>query len=168
MAFVQRSLLPGFRPALGFTVFYLSVLVLIPLSALLLKSFGYGPQQWWDLLTGPRVLASFRVSLTASLLAAAINVVLGLLIAWLLVRYPLPFKRLFDALIDLPFALPTAVAGIVLTAIYARNGWIGQYLEALGIHVAYTPTGITVALMFIGLPFVVRTVQPVLQDLDPQ
>jgi sulfate transport system permease protein len=167
MAFVQRSLLPGFRPALGFTVFYLSVLVLIPLSALLLKSFGYGPQQWWDLLTGPRVLASFRVSLTASLLAAAINVVLGLLIAWVLVRYPLPFKRLFDALIDLPFALPTAVAGIVLTAIYARNGWIGQYLEPLGFKVAFSPTGITVALIFIGLPFVVRTVQPVLQDLDP-
>jgi len=167
MAFVQRSLLPGFRPALGFTVFYLSVLVLIPLSALLLKSFGYGPQQWWDLSTGPRVLASFRVSLTASLLAAAINVVLGLLIAWVLVRYPLPFKRLFDALIDLPFALPTAVAGIVLTAIYARNGWIGQYLEPLGFKVAFSPTGITVALVFIGLPFVVRTVQPVLQDLDP-
>ena len=167
MAFVQRSLLPGFRPALGFTVFYLSVLVLIPLSALLLKSFGYGPQQWWDLLTGPRVLASFRVSLTASLLAAAINVVLGLLIAWVLVGYPLPFKRLFDALIDLPFALPTAVAGIVLTAIYARNGWIGQYLEPLGFKVAFSPTGITVALIFIGLPFVVRTVQPVLQDLDP-
>lgn len=167
MAFVQRSLLPGFRPALGFTVFYLSVLVLIPLSALLLKSFGYGPQQWWDLLTGPRVLASFRVSLTTSLLAAAINVALGLLIAWVLVRYPLPFKRLFDALIDLPFALPTAVAGIVLTAIYARNGWIGQYLEPLGFKVAFSPTGITVALIFIGLPFVVRTVQPVLQDLDP-
>lgn len=167
MAFVKHSLLPGFRPALGFTVLYLSLVVLIPLSALLLKSFGFGPQQWWDLLTGPRVLASFRVSLTASLLAAAINVVLGLLIAWVLVRYPLPFKRVFDALIDLPFALPTAVAGIVLTAIYARNGWIGQYLEPLGFKIAFSPSGITVALIFIGLPFVVRTVQPVLQDLDP-
>lgn len=167
MAFVKRSLMPGFRPALGFTVLYLCLVVLIPLSALLLKSLGFGPSQWWSLLTGPRVLASFRVSLTASLLAALINVALGLLIAWVLVRYSLPFKRVIDALIDLPFALPTAVAGIVLTAIYARNGWIGQYLEPLGLKIAFTPTGITVALIFIGLPFVVRTVQPVLQDLDP-
>lgn len=166
MAFVKRSLMPGFRPALGFTVLYLCLVVLIPLSALLLKSLGFGPAQWWSLLTGPRVLASFRVSLTTSLLAALINVGLGLLIAWVLVRYPLPFKRVIDALIDLPFALPTAVAGIVLTAIYARNGWIGQYLEPLGLKIAFTPTGITVALIFIGLPFVVRTVQPVLQDLD--
>lgn len=166
MQLVKRSLLPGFRPALGFTVLYLSLLVLIPLGALLLKSLGYGPAQWWTLLTSPRVLASFRVSLTTSLLAASINVALGLLIAWVLVRYPLPFKRLFDALIDLPFALPTAVAGIVLTAIYAKNGWIGQYLEPLGYQVAFTPTGITVALIFIGLPFVVRTVQPVFEDLD--
>lgn len=167
MAFVKRSLMPGFRPALGFTVLYLCLIVLIPLSALLLKSLGFGPAQWWSLLTGPRVLASFRVSLSASLLAALINVALGLLIAWVLVRYPLPFKRVIDALIDLPFALPTAVAGIVLTAIYARNGWIGQYLEPLGLKIAFTPTGITIALIFIGLPFVVRTVQPVLQDLDP-
>ena len=166
MAFVKRSLMPGFRPALGFTVLYLCLVVLIPLSALLLKSLGFGPAQWWSLLTGPRVFASFRVSLTTSLLAALINVGLGLLIAWVLVRYPLPFKRVIDALIDLPFALPTAVAGIVLTAIYARNGWIGQYLEPLGLKIAFTPTGITVALIFIGLPFVVRTVQPVLQDLD--
>ncbi|MFT3931064.1 MAG: sulfate ABC transporter permease subunit CysT [Spongiibacteraceae bacterium] len=166
MPLVKHSLLPGFRPALGFTVLYLSLLVLIPLGALLLKSLGYGPAQWWALLTSPRVLASFRVSLTTSLLAASINVALGLLLAWVLVRYPLPFKRLFDALIDLPFALPTAVAGIVLTAIYAKNGWIGQYLEPLGYQVAFTPTGITVALIFIGLPFVVRTVQPVLEDLD--
>lgn len=166
MQLVKRSLLPGFRPALAFTVLYLSLIVLIPLSALLLKSLGYGPQQWWELLTSQRVLASFRVSLTASLLAALINVALGLLIAWVLVRYPLPFKRVIDALIDLPFALPTAVAGIVLTAIYARNGWLGQYLEPLGLHVAFTPTGITLALIFIGLPFVVRTVQPVLADLD--
>jgi sulfate transport system permease protein len=163
---VQRSLMPGFRPALGFTVLYLCLVVLIPLSALLLKSLGYGPSQWWDLLTGPRVLASFKVSLTTSLLAAAINVVFGLLIAWVLVRYTLPGKRVLDALVDLPFALPTAVAGIVLTALYAKNGWIGQFLEPLGFKVAYTPAGITLALMFIGLPFVVRTVQPVLQDLD--
>lgn len=163
---VQHSLMPGFRPALGFTVFYLCLVVLIPLSALLLKSFGYGPSQWWTLLTGPRVLASFKVSLTTSLIAASINVVLGLLIAWVLVRYPLPGKKVFDALVDLPFALPTAVAGIVLTALYAKNGWIGQFLEPLGIHIAFTPSGITLALIFIGLPFVVRTVQPVLQDLD--
>jgi sulfate/thiosulfate transport system permease protein len=167
MALVKRSLLPGFRPALGFTVLYLSLLVLIPLSALLLKSLGYGPSQWWALLTSPRVFNAFRVSLSTSLLAAAINVVLGLLLAWVLVRYPLPFKRVFDALVDLPFALPTAVAGIVLTAIYAKNGWIGQHLEQFGYQVAFTPSGITIALIFIGLPFVVRTVQPVLQDLDP-
>lgn len=167
MAANKRSLLPGFRPALGFTLVYLSLLVLIPISALFLKSLGYGPEKWWALLTSPRVLAAFRVSLGTSLLAAAINVGFGLLLAWVLVRYPLPFKRVFDALIDLPFALPTAVAGIVLTAIYARNGWLGQYLEPLGFPVAFTPTGITVALIFIGLPFVVRTVQPVLQDLDP-
>lgn len=167
MATNKRSLIPGFRPALGFTLVYLSLLVLIPLSALLLKSLGYGPEKWWALLTSPRVLAAFRVSLGTSVLAAAINVGFGLLLAWVLVRYPLPFKRVFDALIDLPFALPTAVAGIVLTAIYARNGWLGQYLEPLGFPVAFTPTGITVALIFIGLPFVVRTVQPVLQDLDP-
>jgi sulfate transport system permease protein len=163
----KASLMPGFRPALGFTVFYLSLLVLIPLSALLLKSLGLGPTEWYELLTRPRVLASFRVSLETAVLAASINVILGLLLAWVLVRYPLPGKRVFDALIDLPFALPTAVAGIVLTAIYSKNGWIGQILEPLGIHVAFTPTGITVALIFIGLPFVVRTVQPVLQDLDP-
>lgn len=162
----NRSLLPGFRPALAFTVVYLSLLVLIPLSALLLKSLGYGPSQWLALLTSPRVVAAFRVSLGTALLAALINVGFGLLLAWVLVRYPLPFKRVFDALIDLPFALPTAVAGIVLTAIYARNGWLGQWLEPLGFPVAFTPTGITVALIFIGLPFVVRTVQPVLQDLD--
>jgi len=164
---VKRSLMPGFRPALGFTVFYLCLVVLIPLSALLLKSLGFGPAQWWNLLTGPRVLASFKVSLMTSFLAASINVVLGLLIAWVLVRYPLPGKKVFDALVDLPFALPTAVAGIVLTALYAKNGWIGQLLEPLGFHIAFTPSGITVALIFIGLPFVVRTVQPVLQDLDP-
>lgn len=163
---VKRSLMPGFRPALGFTVVYLCLVVLIPLSALLLKSLGYGPSQWWALLTGPRVLASFKVSLMTSALAATINVGLGLLIAWVLVRYPLPGKKFFDALIDLPFALPTAVAGIVLTALYAKNGWIGQFLEPLGFKIAFTPSGITIALIFIGLPFVVRTVQPVLQDLD--
>lgn len=167
MQLIKRSLLPGFRPAVGFTVLYLSLLVLIPLSALLLKSLGYGPSQWWTLLSSPRVFNAFRVSLSTSLLAAAINVVFGLLLAWVLVRYSLPFKRVLDALIDLPFALPTAVAGIVLTAIYAQNGWIGQFLEPLGYKVAFTPSGITIALIFIGLPFVVRTVQPVLQDLDP-
>jgi len=163
----KTSLMPGFRPALGFTVLYLSLLVLIPLSALLLKSFGLGPAEWFELLTRPRTLASFRVTLLTSLSAAAINMALGLLLAWVLVRYPLPGKRVFDALIDLPFALPTAVAGIVLTAIYASNGWIGRWLEPMGLKIAFTPLGITVALIFIGLPFVVRTVQPVLQDLDP-
>lgn len=158
--------LPGFGLSVGFTVFYLSLIVLVPLSAVFLKSAELSPAEFWSVVTAPRVLASYRLSFGAALLAAAINVVFGLLLAWSLVRYSFPGKRIVDALIDLPFALPTAVAGIALTAIYAGNGIVGQYLEPLGIKVAYTPLGVVVALIFIGVPFVVRTVQPVLEDLD--
>lgn len=162
----KHSILPGFGPALGFTIFYLSLIVLIPLSALFLKSATLGWEQFWATVTAPRVLASYKLSFGTALIAALINAVFGLLVAWVLVRYNFIGKRVVDALVDLPFALPTAVAGIALTAIYADNGWIGQYLAAQGIKVAYTPLGIVVALTFIGLPFVVRTVQPVLADLD--
>ncbi|MDH4981714.1 sulfate ABC transporter permease subunit CysT [Hyphomicrobium sp. D-2] len=158
--------LPGFGLSVGFTVFYLSLIVLVPLSAVFIKSAELSPSEFWSVVTAPRVLASYRLSFGASLLAAAINVVFGLLLAWTLVRYSFPGKRIVDALIDLPFALPTAVAGIALTAIYAGNGMVGKYLEPLGIKVAYTPLGVVVALIFIGVPFVVRTVQPVLEDLD--
>ncbi|WP_068463111.1 sulfate ABC transporter permease subunit CysT [Hyphomicrobium sulfonivorans] len=158
--------LPGFGLSVGFTVFYLSLIVLVPLSAVFIKSAELSPAEFWSVVTAPRVMASYRLSFGASLLAAAINVVFGLLLAWSLVRYSFPGKRIVDALIDLPFALPTAVAGIALTAIYAGNGIVGQYLEPLGIKVAYTPVGVVVALIFIGVPFVVRTVQPVLEDLD--
>jgi sulfate/thiosulfate transport system permease protein len=162
----KRSVLPGFGLSLGFTLSYLSLIVLVPLAAVFVKSAGLGPDAFWHTVTTPRVLASYRLSFGASLLAATINVVFGLLLAWALVRYRFPGKRLIDALIDLPFALPTAVAGIALSAIYAPNGWLGQYLEPLGLTVAYTPLGVLVALVFIGVPFVVRTVQPVLEDLD--
>jgi sulfate transport system permease protein len=161
-----HSVLPGFNLALGFALFYLGLIVLIPLSAAFVKSAGMGWEPFWEAVTSPRVLASYRVSFGASLAAALVNALFGLLTAWVLVRYTFPGKRLFDALVDLPFALPTAVAGITLTALYSGNGWIGQYLEPLGIKVAFTPLGIMVALTFIGLPFVVRTVQPVLEDLD--
>ncbi|WP_150047716.1 MULTISPECIES: sulfate ABC transporter permease subunit CysT [Methylomonas] len=163
----QSYIMPGFKPALGFTLLYLTLIVLIPLSALLLKSLQLSPDQYWALLTNKRVLASFQVSFGASLLAAAVAAALGFCIAWTLVRYPFPGKKLFDALIDLPFALPTAVAGIVLATLYEPKGWIGSWLlQAFGIHVAYKPLGIVVALIFIGLPFVVRTVEPVLQEFD--
>lgn len=162
----KHSVLPGFGPALGFTIFYLSLIVLIPLSALFLKSATLGWEQFWSTVTDPRVLASYKISFGTALVAAVINAVFGLLVAWVLVRYNFAGKRLIDALVDLPFALPTAVAGIALTAIYADNGWIGQFFAAQGIKIAYTPLGIIVALTFIGLPFVVRTVQPVLADLD--
>ncbi|MBU0601906.1 MAG: sulfate ABC transporter permease subunit CysT [Gammaproteobacteria bacterium] len=166
----RRSLrvLPGFNLTLGYTLFYLSVIVLIPLSAVFVKTAGLGFGQFWDVVTTPRVLASYRLSFGASLLAAAINAVFGLALAWVLVRYSFPGKKLVDALIDLPFALPTAVAGIALTALYAPNGWLGSALEPLGIKVAFTPLGVLVALVFIGLPFVVRTVQPILEDLDTE
>jgi sulfate transport system permease protein len=169
MAYARtQRVLPGFGLSLGFTLAYLSLIVLIPLSAVFIKSAGMGWQAFLDAATSPRVLASYRLSFGASLLAAAINVVFGLILAWSLVRYTFPGRKLVDALIDLPFALPTAVAGIALTAIYARNGWVGQLLEPMGIRIAFTPLGILVALTFIGLPFIVRTVQPIIEDLDAE
>ncbi len=164
----RHSVLPGFGLAMGFTLVYLSLLVLIPLSAAFIKTFSLTWQQFWEAVTAPRVLASYRLSFGASLLAAAINAFFGLILAWVLVRYRFPGKRLVDALIDLPFALPTAVAGISLSAIYAANGSIGQLLQPLGIKVSFTPLGVLVALIFIGLPFVVRTVQPVIEDLQSE
>jgi sulfate/thiosulfate transport system permease protein len=163
-----RRVLPGFGLTLGYTVFYLSLIVLIPLSALLFKTFTLTWPEFWEAVTAPRVMASYRLTFGASLLAALTNVVFGLLVAWVLVRYQFPGKKVVDALVDLPFALPTAVAGIALTAVLAGNGWIGQYLEPLGIKIAFTPAGVVVALIFIGLPFVVRTVQPVLEDAEKE
>ena len=162
-----HSVVPGFGLAIGFTLFYLSLIVLIPLGAVFLKTFTMSWEQFWGTVTGPRALASYRLSIGASLIGAAINTVMGLMVAWVLVRYDFPGKRVFDALVDLPFSLPTAVAGITLTAMFAGNGWVGGYLEPLGIKVAFTELGVVVALTFIGLPFVVRTVEPILQDLDP-
>ncbi|EGK73088.1 MAG: sulfate ABC transporter permease subunit CysT [Methyloversatilis sp.] len=162
------QVLPGFNLTLGYTLFYLCIIVLIPLSAVFLKTSQLGLSQFWDVVTTPRVVASYKLSFGASLLAAAINAVFGLGLAWALVRYSFPGKKLVDALIDLPFALPTAVAGIALTALYAPNGWLGSALEPLGIKVAFTPLGVLVSLVFIGLPFVVRTVQPILEDLDTE
>jgi sulfate/thiosulfate transport system permease protein len=164
----RHSVLPGFHLALGFTVLYLSLIALIPLAGLFLKTETLSWAQFWQTVTAPRVLASYRLSFGASFIGAASNAVFGLLIAWVLARYRFPGKRLVDALVDLPFALPTAVAGITLAAIYSEKGWIGQYLADFGLKVAYTPLGIIVALTFIGLPFVVRTVQPVLEDLEPE
>ena len=161
----RHSVLPGFDLALGFALLYLSLIVLLPLSALFLKTFSLSWSQFLDATTSPRVLASYRLTFGASLLAALLNAVFGLLIAWVLVRYTFPFKRLIDGLVDLPFALPTAVAGIALTALYAQNGWMGQWLP---FKVSYTPLGVWVALVFIGLPFVVRTLQPVLEDLNQE
>ena len=163
-----RRVLPGFNLSLGFTLVYLSLIVLIPLSAVFLKTATLGWGAFWQVVTAPRVVASYELSFGASLLAAALNTVFGTLLAWSLVRYSFPGKKLVDALIDLPFALPTAVAGIALTALYSRNGWLGSVLEPLGIKVAFTPLGVLVALTFIGLPFVVRTVQPVLEDIDTE
>jgi sulfate transport system permease protein len=169
MAYARASrVLPGFGLSLGFTLAYLSLIVLIPLSAVFIKASHMGWESFLHAVTSPRVVASYKLSFGASLLAAAINVVFGLMLAWGLVRYTFPGKKLVDALIDLPFALPTAVAGISLTALYAKNGWLGQFLDPLGIHVAFTPLGVLVALIFIGLPFVVRTVQPILEDLDAE
>src|SRR3954463_8358822 len=160
----SKKVLPGFRLTLGYTVLYLSLIVLIPLAALVLKTFTLSWDQFWAAVTSPRVLASYRLTFGASLIAALVNVVFGLLVAWVLVRYSFPGKRIVDALVALPFALPTAVAGIALTAILAGNGWIGQYLEPMGIKLAFNRNGVVIALIFIGLPFVVRTVQPVLED----
>ncbi len=163
-----HSVLPGFTPALGYTIFYLSLIVLIPLSATFLKTTILSWDEFWATVTAPRVMASYRLSFGAALIGAVINAVFGLLVAWVLVRYRFPGKRLIDALVDLPFALPTAVAGIALTAVYSANGWIGSIIEPHGIKVAFTPLGVVVALTFIGLPFVVRTVQPVLEDLESE
>jgi sulfate transport system permease protein len=166
MVLKQRSILPGFGLAMGFTLLYLSLIVLLPLTALFLRTTTLGWGQFWTTVTAPRVVASYQLSFGASLAAALINAVFGFFIAWVLVRYSFPGKRLVDALVDLPFALPTAVAGISLTSLFVKTGWVGQFLEPWGIMVAFTPLGVTVALIFIGLPFVVRTVQPVLEDLD--
>jgi sulfate transport system permease protein len=164
----RHSVLPGFGLTFGFTVFYLSLVVLLPLSTLFFRSAGLGVGGFWAAVTSPRVMASYRLTFGASLAGAAINGVFGLVVAWVLVRYRFPGQRLVDALVDLPFALPTAVAGIALTTLYAENGWLGRPLAAAGVKVAFTPLGVTVALTFIGLPFVVRTLQPVLESLDPE
>ncbi len=161
-----RRILPGFGLSLGMTWLYLGLLVLIPLSGLFLKTFTLTWDQFWETVAAPRALAAYRLTFGASLVAAAINAVFGLLVAWVLVRYRFPGKGLVDALVDLPFALPTAVAGLTLTSLYASNGWYGRHLEAAGIKVAFTSLGVAVALTFIGLPFVVRTVQPVLEDIE--
>ncbi len=162
----SRSVLPGFGLALGITCTYLGLLVLLPLATVFAKTAELTGSAFWTAVTDPRVVASYRVTFGTSFVAALINTVFGLLVAWVLVRYRFPGRRLVDAMVDLPFALPTAVAGIALTTLYVPNGWIGGYLEPLGIKVSYTWLGITVALIFIGLPFVVRTVQPVLDDLE--
>jgi sulfate/thiosulfate transport system permease protein len=164
----SRKVLPGFNLTLGYTLLYLCLVVLIPLAALVLKSFTLTADQFWTAVSSPRVLASYRLTFGASFIAALANVVFGLLVAWVLVRYSFPGKRIVDALVDLPFALPTAVAGISLTALLAGNGWIGQYLEPHGIKLAFTPNGVVIALIFIGLPFVVRTVQPVLEESEKE
>jgi sulfate transport system permease protein len=163
-----HSVLPGFGLALGFTVLYLSIVVLVPLAAAFLKTATMTGEAFREAVLSPRVVASYRLTFGASFFAATVNAIFGLLVAWVLVRYRFPGKRFIDALVDLPFALPTAVAGIALTAIYAEQGWIGSLLAPLGIKVAFTPIGVVVALIFIGLPFVVRTVQPVLEDLEPE
>jgi len=165
-AWKRPSVLPGFNLTFGYTLVYLGLIVLLPLAALLLRPAELGFDGFWKVVTAPRVLASLKLSFGASALAAAVNGIFGLIVAWVLARYRFPLKRVVDALVDLPFALPTAVAGIALTALYAPNGWIGHLLAPLGLKIAFTPAGIVVALIFIGLPFVVRTVQPVLLDLD--
>ena len=160
--------LPGFEITLGFTIAYLSLIVLIPLSALVFKTLNLTWEQFWQAVTAPRVVASYKLTLGASFIAASVNAVFGLLLAWVLVRYQFVGKKIVDALVDLPFALPTAVAGISLTALLAGNGWIGQYLEPLGIQLAFNRNGVLIALIFIGLPFVVRTVQPILEDVEKE
>lgn len=168
MASARRKVIPGFGLTMGYTIAYLSLIALIPLSTIFLKTAGMG---WWHFCTtiaSPRVIAAYRLSIGASLIAAGVNSIFGLAVAWSLVRYEFAGKTLIDAIVDIPFALPTSVAGITLTAIYAQNGWVGQWLAPLGIKVAFTPLGVVVALVFIGLPFVVRTVQPVLRDLEQE
>jgi len=165
---LKKTVLPGFGITLGFSVLYLSLLVLIPLASLVLKASGLTWEQFWTTVTRPQVVASYKLSFGAAFIAASINIVFGLLVAWVLVRYRFPGRKIIDALVDLPFALPTAVAGIALTALYAPNGWIGQWLVPLGIKAVFTPLGVVIALTFISLPFVVRTVQPVLEDLGKE
>jgi sulfate transport system permease protein len=162
----HNNVLPGFGLTLGFTIFYLSVIVLIPLSALVFKTAGLTWGEFISTVTAPRVLASYKVTFGSAIIAALINSIFGVLVAWVLVRYRFPGRRIVDALVDLPFALPTAVAGITLATIYSPNGWVGRYLEPLGIKVAFTPLGIVLAMTFIGLPFVVRTVQPVMEEIE--
>lgn len=164
----HKNVLPGFNLTLGYTLLYLSLIVLIPLSAAFIKTTELSFNEFWSVVTAPRVLASYKLTFGASLIGALINAVFGLLTAWVLVRYTFPGKKIIDALVDLPFALPTAVAGIALTAVYAGNGWLGSLLEPHGIKVVFTPIGVIIALTFIGLPFVVRTVQPVLEDLEAE
>ncbi|WP_026021353.1 sulfate ABC transporter permease subunit CysT [Paenibacillus senegalensis] len=164
----RRSVIPGFGLSTGFTLLYLSLIVLFPLSMIVINSASLSWQQFADIILNPRVLAAYRISFGTAFFAALINGVFGLLVAWVLVRYTFPGKRIIDGLVDLPFALPTAVAGIALTTLYAPNGWVGRWLESVGIQAAFTPLGITIALVFIGLPFVVRTVQPVLQDMEQE
>ena len=170
MKFIKRhnNVLPGFGVTLGFTVFYLSIIVLIPLSALVFKTMGLTWGEFITTVTAPRVVASYKITFGAALVAALINSVFGVLVAWVLVRYNFPGRRIVDALIDLPFALPTAVAGITLATIYSPNGWVGRFLEPHGIKVAFTPLGIVLAMTFIGLPFVVRTVQPVVEEIETE
>lgn len=164
---LERSVLPGFGLTMGFTLLYLSLIVLIPLSTLLLKTLGMTWEQFWKIMSSARTLAAFKISLTTAFAAAIVDLFFGSIVGWVLVRYRFPGREILDALVDLPFALPTAVAGIVLTSLFAPNGWLGRFLVPHGINVNYTPLGITVALTFIGLPFVVRTLQPVLAQLDP-
>jgi sulfate transport system permease protein len=168
MSLTRRSVLPGFGLSLGFTVTYLSLIVLVPLAAAFVKASGMSWAEFVEAVASPRVLAAYRISFGASFAAGVVNSFFGLILAWVLVRYRFPGRRIVDALVDLPFALPTAVAGIALTQIYAKNGWVGQWLEPLGIKAAYSPLGVFVALTFISLPFVVRTLQPVLAELEPE
>jgi sulfate transport system permease protein len=162
----QPSVIPGFGLTFGFMMVYLSLIVLIPIALLILRTTALSWQEYWEVASSERVVAALRLSFGAALIAATINAVFGVIVAWVLVRYDFPGKRLFDAIVDLPFALPTAVAGITLTAIFARNGWVGQFLEPLGIKVAYSALGVVIALTFIGLPFVVRTLQPVILEIE--
>jgi len=164
----HNNVLPGFNPTMGYTLLYLSLVVLIPLSALVIKASGLSWHDFLEAVAAPRVIASYKITFGAALAAAGINAVFGVLVAWVLVRYPFPGRRIVDALVDLPFALPTAVAGITLATVYSANGWIGKHLEPHGIKVAFTPLGIIIAMTFIGLPFVVRTVQPVIEELDTE
>lgn len=168
MKLKQHSVLPGFGLTLGFTVLYLSLIVLIPLSSLFLQTATASWEQFWKTITDPRVVASYRLSFGASFVAASISTVFGFLVAWVLIRYRFAGRKIFDALIDMPFALPTAVSGITMTSLLSKNGWIGQFLVPMGINVAFTPIGIVIALTFIGLPFAVRTLQPALDDLDEE